>query len=139
YRKAAQAFVADVLAMGTPTPRHQPGSSPLPDPPRHPDTARAKGGTTPRAHRRKTPGEGAEATPPANPWYSPRSRHRCRRSGRPARTPSGVGGATAAGSPPAPHHPPSHRHAPCTTHAPPPPTTPPPTPPPARPPPARPA
>ena len=45
YRKAAQAFVADVLAMGTPTARHRPGSYAWPDQRRTAETVWAKGGS----------------------------------------------------------------------------------------------
>ena len=45
YRKAAQAFVADVLAMGTPTPRHRPGSYAWPDQRRTAEAVWASGGS----------------------------------------------------------------------------------------------
>jgi hypothetical protein len=45
YRKAAQAFVADVLAMGTPTPRHRPGSYAWPDQRRAAEAVWADGGS----------------------------------------------------------------------------------------------
>jgi hypothetical protein len=45
YRKAAQAFVADVLAMGTPTPRQRPGSYAWPDQRRTAEAVWAKGGS----------------------------------------------------------------------------------------------
>ena len=45
YRKAAQAFVADVLAMGTPTPRHRPGSYAWPDQRRTAEAVWANGGS----------------------------------------------------------------------------------------------
>ena len=45
YRKAAQAFVADVLAMGTPTPRHRPGSYAWPEQRHAADEVWAGGGS----------------------------------------------------------------------------------------------
>ena len=44
YRKAIQAFVADVLAMGTPTPRHRPGSYAWPEQRRDAEAVWAGGG-----------------------------------------------------------------------------------------------
>ena len=132
YRKAAQAFVADVLAMGTPTARHRPGSYAWPDQRRTAETVWAQGGSyhdgetlvlaafTDPAHTPgptsaappKRSGPRAAATTTAKPSCSPPSPSQGRRSGRPAATPSAVGGATAAGSPPAQHHHPADHHPP---------------------------
>src|SRR3954447_24543274 len=99
YRKAVQAFVADVLAMGTPTPRHRPGSYAWPEQRQAAEAIWADGGTY---HDGEAVVDAYFAQPsPRIPPPSPPPRPR-----RAPPPPAGRGGAAGPGRPPGPPPPP---------------------------------